>query len=608
MKGLWQWSAMLSLALLAQCSSAQGGPGGFGGGGFGGGGFGGGGFGGQEGGRGTNVQTNNQNITNTIQTYLTGDFSHSILTPGEFTEWKLELKPGQVVIAEATSDSFDPALEIVDANSKVLAFNDDRYPGDQRPLLLWRCLSAGTYLLHTRCFRDKAGGPVDMRYRVFDSTDLPNDGTVDRVVTDTSEHLYRAQLKRGQVVQFVSNPVEGQPTVLVTPRAIIGPLGLPDPGLLAAFRNVLPNALIAPLDGDYYFLGGRDTALKATVRVGLRFVDPIELKWDGHSSQSDGQSGVTSLYSVKLKRGDLVQVTTPTLMPATEIVASIQPETPDLDPKKPEANPFYPKLLNPDSGEEAPIVALTGRARDGRVHVFQAMKDATVWIGVVPRANTSDRFPIVVKSVATELATGVESPGLLKIGDHAYWSFEAKVGDVMRFSAKVKGFSGQLVLRDPSLNDTWNRVADVDSDSLTTTRVISVPGRYLLEVAADGDGGSGPYTLKREVFQAKDFGKGRPAVGDLSDGQVQVWRFTAKPNDPILVHWTSSDWTYSISCRTQDGTESRLALLDYGKAGRYGILSVTKSTDYVLVLVPGASKAKYKIELLDLPGFKDGGD
>src|SRR5260370_128290 len=80
------------------------------------------------------------------------------LPPGEYCEWILKLKPGQIVFAEAHSEAFDAALEIVGEDKKVLASNDDRFPGDQSPLLCWRCEKEGSYALHVRCFHDKSGG------------------------------------------------------------------------------------------------------------------------------------------------------------------------------------------------------------------------------------------------------------------------------------------------------------------------------------------------------------------------------------------------------------------------------------------------------------------
>ena len=107
-----------------------------------------------------------------ISVYLNGEEIKTILSPGEFCEWTLNMKVGQVVVGEARSDAFDPALEVVDHANKVVAQNDDRYPGDQRPLLFWRCDQEGIYALHLRCFHDKSGGQAFVRFKVYNSVDF----------------------------------------------------------------------------------------------------------------------------------------------------------------------------------------------------------------------------------------------------------------------------------------------------------------------------------------------------------------------------------------------------------------------------------------------------
>src|ERR1700722_3148256 len=86
-------------------------------------------------------------IEDLLSRYLNGDEIRSVLSPGEFSSFPLNLKAGEIVVSEARSDAFDPALEIVDDKNKVVAYNDDRYPGDQRPLLFWRCDHDGAYAL-----------------------------------------------------------------------------------------------------------------------------------------------------------------------------------------------------------------------------------------------------------------------------------------------------------------------------------------------------------------------------------------------------------------------------------------------------------------------------
>jgi len=108
--------AILSIALTLTISALSLAQGGFGGAGGGQGGPQGGGFGGAQGGGfaggqslgGANQQGRNgrrdmeiRGIEQLIPSYLNGKEIKSVLTPGEFCEWTLKLKAGQIVIAQA---------------------------------------------------------------------------------------------------------------------------------------------------------------------------------------------------------------------------------------------------------------------------------------------------------------------------------------------------------------------------------------------------------------------------------------------------------------------------------------------------------------------------
>ncbi|HXH61225.1 MAG TPA: hypothetical protein VNI20_07685, partial [Fimbriimonadaceae bacterium] len=201
-------------------------------------------------------------IENSIDKYLTADGVKNILTPGQFSQWKLKMKKGQVLIADATSDVFDPALQIVklkegedeEAPGTVLKENDDRYPGDQRPLLLWHCDQDGEYMLRARCFRDKSGGQFSVRLQTYDSYDLPAGQSVDLTMNGPTRFLLRMQLKAGEIRAVTAGAVLDDEHVSIELGSVISPIGLPSESLIEPFRRVFENAVMAPVDGDYYMM------------------------------------------------------------------------------------------------------------------------------------------------------------------------------------------------------------------------------------------------------------------------------------------------------------------------------------------------------------------
>jgi len=596
---------VITALLVASLTSGQGGQGGVGGGGFGGGGQGGGGFGGaagglQGGGRQAQYDRSVAGIEAAISRYLDGDEIKNILTPGEYSEWPLTMKEGQVVIAEARSDAFDPALEVVDDKGKVLATNDDRYPGDQRPLLLWRCEKAGAYSLRGRCFRDKAGGQFFLKSAVYDSMELRAEPT-EREVSNDSRTLLRIPMKRGDIQQVITGG-DTERHFYVSLNSRISPIGLPQVDLAQGrLEAVAGGTLLAPVDGDYYVLatvsGG---SAKGLLRAWTRKVEPMKLAAGPQNAKA--ATGAPVLWSVPVKNQEMIRATVD-LDPGHPLVVVEEPDLSKYDLKTPETNPFFPQIKKEDAAEPvAAFASLPGRARDDRVVVLVAQRDARLWFAADARVATK-QCSLNVAEASREFAPGTVSEKL-SIGNIDYWAFEAKVGDVLRLSATSTGFAEQIVLRGPELDEMWTATSVQDKEALTQNFVIPRPGRYLVAVSCLGDGGSGDYTLTRTTFSAREFKKGSPATGVIEGEQVQVWKFTATYDDPILLHLHRTGPAFSISVYDDKGGQSGIPLSSVGKDHSYGVLKIEeRSRTYVLVFVSTGGKSQYTLELLDLPGF-----
>ncbi len=606
---------VLAGLMMGTMAVAQGGQGGgFGGGGFGGGGvqgvggFGGGGFGGNSAGafgragnQGQQQQQYDQsvqNIQSTISRYVNTVEIKNILTPGEYSEWPLTLKAGQVVIAEARSEAFDPALEVTDPAGKVLASNDDRYPGDQRPLLLWRCETAGKYSLRGRCFRDKAGGQFFLKFNIYDSVDATSEKLTDHTFDQMGPVLFRIPMKAGEIRRLVSNSAP-QNNLFVLPQVVIGPTGLPDIHLGYPLASLFPAAIVAPVAGDYYYLAELSGQPKSTLHVGSQGIATKPLSRD-----AAGTGNGAGLWSLQVKKGEFLEVSTPNIASAYPIVVAELPDVSKYDLAKPDSNPFFPK-----PGDQLPptdaFTTLPARTRDLSVTVFVAQRDTTLWIAS-PGPSKGGAYTVKVQLADRALSATEEFKSHLKVGKYDYWTFDAKVGDVMTFASTASGFSESITVRDPSMQVFWEGAGALEESKIAGTMIVSRPGRYIAAVSCFGDGGSGDYSLTRRVVAPRTFAKGTPATDTIDNGQVQAWKFTAKPGEPLLVHWKSSTYSYSISIQDEQGGYAQLPLRSVDANNQYGILTVDKPTTLLIVLI-GNTKAQYTIELSDLPGLKGKG-
>lgn len=549
-----------------------------------------------------------QSIERSLYSYLNAELIKSILTPGESVEWKLDLKAGQIVIAEADSGSFDPALEILDSKGVSVAKNDDRYPGDQRPLLFWRCHADGAYLLHVRSYKNNAGGQVYTRFQIFESLDVPGGGMVEGVFDATKPFFVRVPMTAGQVKDMVAEKRGEGNYLTFNFSTVVFPNGIPEwaPSVSETVSPAI-HGIVAPVAGDYYvlttpygYVGGA-----GRVRIGTREFVPAKLTAVGASSSGTAKSGVPALWELAVKTGDLLEVFVSDLNLNSILKISEAPNFSKYDVSKAETNPFFPPLRNqpPDLGPAFDM--LPGRARDSRVAVFRARRDATLWLATDGVAPTQRPFTLSVKPAAAALVEGKPNAGKLKVAKFDYWAFEANAGDVMSFSCRPTGFSPVVVVRDPDLGEIRHADLPLDISSDEWRLVFQKPGRYLIQLSCIGDGGGGDYSLTSTTYHAKEITKETPAQSEISPGEVQIWKFSVKPESPLYMHWKSQG-NYSIAVFDDKGRPNDFQRTKIDDSNYFGIIKVNEPTTFLIVLTGAEAKGNYKIELSDLPGYKGG--
>jgi len=540
-------------------------------------------------------------IEGTLGRYLNGDELKSVLTPGEFANWDLKLNAGDVLVADARSDAFDPGLQIVDAQSKVLAENDDRYPGDQRPLLFWRCEKSGTYSLRVRCFRDRSGGQFFLRFKTYPTVDLSSGKAVDADVTGGSPYFVRVSLKKGEMVEETHEFGGTHGYLSSEYNATIAPNGLPELNTLLLRVQPAFYGLMAPVAGDYYIMetpnGGPDTHGK--VHIGRREIVAEAPAKTATGFVGSAPTNEAALWELNVKEGDFLTVSTPDLDLNSRLVVADVPDISKFDMASPETNPFYP---HPAQDFNPALQMLPKRARDNRVGAFRARRDTKIWIASNGVGPAGKEFKLEVHPAAMAFAEDRSSASKLRIADTDYWAFDAKAGDVMSIEVGAADFRQLLEVRDPDLNSIHRSEASIDQTKEDWRMIAQKPGRYLVAVSCAGNGGAGAYSLSRKVIHARDFSKDQPATGEIGDGETQVWRFTVQDKDPLLMHWKSTNWSYDVSIYDAKGQPEDFQRESIDPQNEYGL--VKKPQTYVIVLTGKQKRANYSIGLSDIPGYK----
>jgi len=534
-------------------------------------------------------------INDQINGYLDSERLRSILTPGEFNEWQIKMTAGQVLVADASSSAFDPGLEVVDDHQNVLAKNDDRFLGDQDPLLFWRCTKDGDYSLHVVAYHGKGGGEVFVRFKVYHCVDI-SDKTTEIDLSKEHTYLLHMSIQSGQVVQILT------PHSYINLRTVIAPGGLPDIGLAGPLQPVMPNTVMAPVAGDYYALAdlGADND---RAHIGTRTVAPQEITLKDDKGEGQGTVGTSKLWSMDVKKGQLLQLALPKLSFQSRLVVFERPDVSKYALDKDDSNPFMPHDGDIVPNQGPAYNGLPARARDSRYAVFVANRDATLWIAG-DSAGTGKDYSIQVTPAAADFPTPATQRAKLPIGNNDYWAYQASVGDVIAFTSQAADFAEHLKVYEPGWQTAYDDQANPDEGSLSGNVIVRQPGRYVMAVSAIGDGGGGGYTVQRSVIHAKDFSVSVPAEGDFSDHKIHVWKLAVKAAQPLLLQWKSSAFNYGFTVLDQDGHDVDLDLRDVG-AQRYAILNVNRDTTLILVLLPnGNDNAQYSISVQPLPGFK----
>jgi hypothetical protein len=546
-----------------------------------------------------------QGVERAISTYLNGNELKSILTPGDPLEWQLELKAGQVVVAEARSETFDPAMEIA-TKDKVLSINDDRYPGDQRPLLFWRCEQDGTYFLRVRSFRDKAGGQVLVRFKTYHSIDLSSGEKVEKEMDARAPFLLRIPMKAGQLKDVVADMGGNNHYMSFYYNQVIASNGLPDINLSKPLSGAV-TAVMAPVAGDYYIMYTPSTdrdAKTGRVRVGTRDVIPGKLTKEGNAYIAKAPTNVPTLWEIDVKKGEFLEASATDLHLQCKFVLAEVPDVSKHDLSKPETNPFFPR---PRVANEEPFDELPARARDGRITVFHVKRDAKLWLATNGLGPENKQFTVRVKPAAEAFAADGPNAGKLRIGNTDYWAFNANAGDVMTLNTNAANFAQHISVRDPDLEEIRESTAAPDQTTENWRMIVQKPGRYLVAVSCLGDGGGGEYSLSRKVFQAKEFNLAVPAKAQIGQGDIQIWKFTATPNNPLLIRWSSDVWAYDISIYNEKGQQADFQRQAIDDHSTLGILRVDRPQTFVIVLTGNGAKANYAIELSSVSAIKTGG-
>lgn len=524
-------SLLLSLAglLLLPSAFAQGNaanfgqqaaPGGFGGGGLGGGGF------------GREMRDSADKKTRPEDDQVGWETRSAILTPGDRVEFKFVMKKGETVMASVSSDAFDPALSFEDSAGKVLQKNDDRMEGDQSPFLIARVPADGTYTLKVLSFRSVAGGKFTLRSRTFWSIDAgfgKKRHEVERQSGDRARRVvFRVEAKKDKVYDLRS-------AIGMLPRTsfnlnlvkVVGPTGVEESDLAYLQMPDGSNVFVAHKDGDYYAEYGSRNDVN-TFETDYQEVTVRKLGLDSDQTfDANRQDLMVVEFDVepnKIVRTVLTGTLIYSLM--APIDENMRPELFD-DNGSTGNNPSFAWFkANVDSDRD--VVRIFHGKGTARLAI-RSLAQATQKIGL----KNSTEIPV--------WQSGVPMKGELKIGESKLVLVRSTQSELMRVLVTTDHFQPLLQIYRLSgelANSLSNRVTRTAGDDL----YFPDADTFLFRMSCTGDGGSGQFTMKRDVLQPEAYKLGTTQTIKLDETNFGLYaveleagkRYELMTSDPQL--------------------------------------------------------------------------
>lgn len=424
-----------------------------------------------------------------------------IATAGVGCEWKVSAKAGDLLVAEAESEVFDPSIKLVDDRGKTLAENDDRKEGVQTPLILYRFAKDLNAKILVNSFRSSSGGKFIFRHYLFKtvtaesgSSELVVPTNLDAVRKGVVGSLLHFRAKKGQSYSisniqtweaergWVSTNVSG---ILFGPKGVRS-LDLVELKNGTDWQNWV-RTFKALEDGDFFFQlshyqGGEKirVSYNPMVLVTTSKVGATTISLPAHAS---------GLVAFAVDANDVVHTSVQGPGESTTIV-----EGPEV------ADDFLglPPGLRDDGywgiDDRFTWFASRPNAQD-RTRIFYGTGDATVIL-----SNHSDRaakFTITNSMGTPVLASGAPISSNLAIGDSKIYTYESTKNEMMRLRAVAEAFRLKIEIID-YLGSVRNTLLDPLNNKPGDDLFFPNKEKFIFRVSCLGNGGSGAYLVRHD--------------------------------------------------------------------------------------------------------------
>lgn len=428
-----------------------------------------------------------------------------ILTPGQTIEIKVTTTRPMVGTYRASSEVFDPRIEVRDRNGKVLAENDDRVPGSQDAFVRVFLPEQGEYTVVVRSFKDAAGGPAQVSSEMVPATfvtgsflkplDLRTEpGRSHVLVFEGKKDVPLGATLLGLWLNFNESDEGWQPTVR---------LG----------NDEVAQFVYVPKEDETVFL---PVALRAN-RPAFAMLTPVrrqELPASGEAK-------------VDLAPGEITEVTLPTQKPGLWEINVVDTQIPILGGV----------FLN-----RGRILGINPGLSPNSLYPFLGSGGGSVMLANPTTQPTTARLQanLFRKPVA---ANSAPSSFTIAPGDFQVHSIPVESGDTIQYTVESRQFVLAAALYSPFGQLAFQHEDRARSGRLVGTWMTVIPGDLSLQVHALGHGGGGAYRLS---YARRPPVLLTPRTWHRVGESVQALRIRGRAGQPFVI-WIKSDLAQPIA-------------------------------------------------------------
>lgn len=454
----------------------------------------------------------------------------AILTAGDKVEFKFDLMANDVLMATAEGEAFDAALSVTDSTNQILAKNDDRFTGNQAPFVLHRARKDGTYSLNVISYRSTGGGRFTVKFRTLRS----RDGAFGRQVfpaadkEPTHRNTFRLTLAKGQIVSLYSNSG--------SVAKVFGPTGVPD-----ADFELIPSGTYGPIlraksDGDYYFDYNSSRSDDFETRIEIVPVVPAgtvfekELKFGPHQTQ---------ILEFPVTKGGLVWTT----LSGTNLFSIVSaPEGEDKRTTGDGSTWFTNHSFtewNARYGDDDDVVRIFKADGSARM-VIRSLRSQ----GQTIRVQNRDTIP--------EWKDGIASQEKMGIGEVRLFKMTSAKSQLMRVAVQASGFVPRLDIFS-TMGVLANSLSDRDNLRAADDLYFPNAGEWIIRVTCTGFGGSGPFTMRRDVPKTVPYALGSNLPFKLEGNNFGLFEVNLEKGKRYELLTNQGDRRFSVDVLNDEG-------------------------------------------------------